>query len=419
MMSAGSAIFCYDANGNMTQKIDGSTTNYTYDAENRMVSVSGAASATFVYDGDGNRVKGVVGGVTTTYIGNYFEWTGSTDTMKTYYYAGGTRVAEREGSTLYWLLSDHLGSTSITATSSGSKTAELRYKPWGETRYTYGTTQTTFRYTGQREESSLGLYWYASRWYSPGLGRFVSPDSIIPQPGNPQAWDRYSYGRNNPIYFIDPSGHSQVVAQVGGCDSTCMDITRLNHLISLVFKGSGEKGTWTADDWSFYYNHREQLWNDPSTWKNTDSSEGWDLFVLHVERLASNYSSSEKGKFVEDFSLLFGGISQYKSWPEAAWDARHGPVLPFLNESNSGLSSEFYDSLNPNENQSHHYAGLFFLSYHTEPESAIIVNLARDPDNAGDILLGNRAADHAYWFRYYSEGPASMATLLLGLKQVQ
>jgi len=202
-----SAIFCYDANGNMTQKIAGSTTNYAYDAENRMVSVSGAASATFVYDGDGNRVKGVVGGVTTTYIGNYFEWSGSTSTMKKYYYAGGTRVAERKGTTLYWLLSDHLGSTSITATSSGSKTAEVRYKAWGETRYTYGTTQTTIRYTGQREESSLGLYWYASRWYSPGLGRFVSPDSIIPQPGNPQAWDRYAYTYSNPVRNVDPSGH--------------------------------------------------------------------------------------------------------------------------------------------------------------------------------------------------------------------
>ena len=75
-MSAGSAVFCYDANGNMTQKSDGSTTSYAYNAENRMTAVSGAISATFVYDGDGNRVKGVVGGVTTTYIGNY-RWTPS------------------------------------------------------------------------------------------------------------------------------------------------------------------------------------------------------------------------------------------------------------------------------------------------------------------------------------------------------
>ena len=159
----------------------------------------------------GNRVKGVVGGVTTTYIGNYFEWTGSTSTMKKYYYVGGTRVAERKGTTLYWLLTDHLGSTSITATSSGSKTAELRYKPWGETRYTYGTTPTTFRYTGQREEASLGLYWYGSRWYSPGLGRFVSPDTIIPQPGSPMAWDRYGYVNSNPVRYTDPSGNTPLI----------------------------------------------------------------------------------------------------------------------------------------------------------------------------------------------------------------
>jgi len=51
------------------------------------------------------------------------------------------------------------------------------------------------------------LYWYASRWYSASLGRFVSPDTIIPQPGNPQAWDRYSYVNSNPVRYTDPSGH--------------------------------------------------------------------------------------------------------------------------------------------------------------------------------------------------------------------
>ena len=109
VMSAESAIFCYDANGNRSQKIDGSSTSYTYDAENRMTAVSGAATATFVYDGDGrdlctpsrvlhpgaipgersergNRVKGVVGGLTTYYIGDYYEWrTGPTTTAVKFY----------------------------------------------------------------------------------------------------------------------------------------------------------------------------------------------------------------------------------------------------------------------------------------------------------------------------------------------
>jgi hypothetical protein len=66
----------------------------TYDAENRLTGVSGAASATF-------------GSATTVYVGNHFEWTGSTSTMKKYYYADGARVAMRQNGTLYYILTDH------------------------------------------------------------------------------------------------------------------------------------------------------------------------------------------------------------------------------------------------------------------------------------------------------------------------
>ena len=71
--------------------------NFQYDAESRLTAVSGSATASFVFDGDGNRVKSTAGGVTTVHIGAYFEWTGSTSTMKTYYSAGGARVAVRTG----------------------------------------------------------------------------------------------------------------------------------------------------------------------------------------------------------------------------------------------------------------------------------------------------------------------------------
>jgi hypothetical protein len=70
--------FNYDANGNMITRNVGISYSYEYDAENHLMSVSGGTTASFVYDADGVRVKGMVGGVTTTYIGNYFEWTGST-----------------------------------------------------------------------------------------------------------------------------------------------------------------------------------------------------------------------------------------------------------------------------------------------------------------------------------------------------
>jgi len=63
-------------------------------------------------------VKATVNGTTTVYIGNYYEQTGSA--IRKYYYAGGQRVAMRENSTVYYLLTDHLGSTALTVSSSGT-----------------------------------------------------------------------------------------------------------------------------------------------------------------------------------------------------------------------------------------------------------------------------------------------------------
>jgi len=55
------------------------------------------------------------------HLGAYFEWTGSTSTMKKYYSAGGARVAVRTGSsTLSFILTDHLGSTGVSTESSGA-----------------------------------------------------------------------------------------------------------------------------------------------------------------------------------------------------------------------------------------------------------------------------------------------------------
>jgi RHS repeat-associated protein len=86
--------------------------------------------------------------------------------------------------------------------------AEMRYKPWGEVRYTSGTMPTDYTYTGQRSEmDSLGLMFYNARWYDPALGRFTQADTIVPEMQGTQAWDRYAYVNNNPVLYSDPSGH--------------------------------------------------------------------------------------------------------------------------------------------------------------------------------------------------------------------
>ena len=55
--------------------------------------------------------------------------------------------------------------------------------------------------------ASIGLYFYNSRFYDAQLGRFVSPDSIIPNPSDPVSYDRFAYVRNNTLRYVDPTGH--------------------------------------------------------------------------------------------------------------------------------------------------------------------------------------------------------------------
>ena len=102
-----------------------------------------------------------------------------------------------------------MGSTSLITDSTGVKTNEQRYKAWGETRYTFGNEKTKYQYTGQYSYvSDFGLHFYNARWYDPYLNHFTQPDTIVPDPYNPQDWNRYSYARNNPLQYTDPSGHS-------------------------------------------------------------------------------------------------------------------------------------------------------------------------------------------------------------------
>jgi RHS repeat-associated protein len=139
--------------------------------------------------------------------------------------SGGTPMAMRTGTgDPNYLLGDHpstslrtgLGSTSITANSSGAFVSEVRYLPFGQDRYTSGTTPTTYRFTGQRQEVGLGgpggLYFYNARWYDSLVGRFASADTIVPGAGNPQNLNRYSYSLSNPLKYTDPSGHDPIDA---------------------------------------------------------------------------------------------------------------------------------------------------------------------------------------------------------------
>ncbi|MBV6396583.1 MAG: hypothetical protein HFACDABA_02183 [Anaerolineales bacterium] len=207
----------YDANGNQTTRQIGSDAfTLVYDAENRLAEVkkNGATIATFVYDGDGKRVKSVMDGETTLFVGEHYEEVVGGSGTK-YYNAGKTRVAMRKDGMLTFLLGDHLNSSSLTTNASGVKTAAMQYKAWGEARYWFNSLPMRYTFTAQYSymddpatsgaTEGFGLMYYGARWYDPALGRFTQPDTIVPS--GPQGYDRYAYTNNNPVRYVDPTGH--------------------------------------------------------------------------------------------------------------------------------------------------------------------------------------------------------------------
>jgi RHS repeat-associated protein len=70
------------------------------------------------------------------------------------------------------------------------------------------TKWTDRAFTGHEQISELGgLVHMNARLYDNQIGRFLSADTIIQAPNDSQSYNRYSYVRNNPLMYTDPSGH--------------------------------------------------------------------------------------------------------------------------------------------------------------------------------------------------------------------
>ncbi|GEM_PF-3868680 len=121
---------------------------------------------------------------------------------------------------LYYIHGDHLGSSHIlTEGKVDSRHAGITYKKgdllqrfeytaFGQEKFVLNPNlKFDPSYTGQIYDIDTGLYYYKARYYNPQLGRFIQPDTVVPDAKNYQAHNRYSYVMNNPMKYTDPSGH--------------------------------------------------------------------------------------------------------------------------------------------------------------------------------------------------------------------
>ena len=172
----------YDGNGNLTS--DGTFT-LGYDAENRLISASGAGNTvSYAYDAQGRRKMRTVNGVKTVFVTDasnreVLEYDGTSGAIQRWYaYALGPNDVLSQmnvaAATRATLVPDILGSIIAAQDSSSGALTKIGYLPYGKSPSTG-----PFGFTGQRiDVETGGFYYYRARHYLPAWGRFMQPDPI-------------------------------------------------------------------------------------------------------------------------------------------------------------------------------------------------------------------------------------------------
>ena len=308
--------YSYDTNRNQTDIKNtktGEDQTYVYDAENRLSQVSvtkdgkTAVIQQNIYNGEGQRIQKVDGDETTNYyyqdgvVAYTTDANGEQNSQNLIGTDGNVLATERfqQNATQYYLYNkDIQGSTSSLVKEDGSADATYQYTDFGETTI-QGDDQAKNEvcYTGGIYDQSTWLYYLNARYYNPEDGRFMTENSYRGEIMNPETGHLYVYCANNPVNYVDPSGHFAAA---------------MYTVIKLVLVGGANIFMIYELKFSYY----------------EDNSENNDEIIIAVY---SSYKKAEIGKKKFSQQPRFKGkeefleINEYKineaEWNEGFWRA--------------------------------------------------------------------------------------------------
>lgn len=207
-------IVSYDDIGN---PINDGTWNFVWKKGRELASMSSAAdSVTYEYNEEGYRVqknssstgltKYSLHGSKITHLVN------GSNNLHFFYDAKGKPAIVLFNNVAYSYLYNLQGDVTALLDSTGTKVVEYAYDAWGKPLSKTGSlasslgTLNPFRYRSYAYDEETGLYYLQSRYYSPLMCRFISPDYILATAGGIPDKSAYAYCQNNPICAIDADG---------------------------------------------------------------------------------------------------------------------------------------------------------------------------------------------------------------------
>lgn len=267
-------VLSYDVNGNLiktacneTEKVQ----DYTYDNENRLKAVheNGALLMAALYDGDGERIfrvdyrknpeyvsnkggtaeniyynysssgidydhtmirdemlipngvdaknsinyelTGYINDINSEYTQVLMEYGANQSITNIYEYGDQRNSATINGQKGYYLY-DGRGSVASMTGQSGGNMIQYVYDAYGVTTKTNNTLNNPYQYNAEYTDSSTGNQYLRARYYDAANGRFLTKDTYLGETNDPLSRNLYTYTQNNPVNYVDPSGHFLLTA---------------------------------------------------------------------------------------------------------------------------------------------------------------------------------------------------------------
>lgn len=220
-----STNYSYDTNGNVDNETHSWSTiiSYTYNPKNELLnSQIGTGSTTnYTYDSNGIRTQKVTNTKINRYVNKEYEvevngsWTGQTIEINKYIFFNWEKLStvklKNTSEEIIYHCSDHLSSANIDMSDSNIIQQQIDYLPYGKTRniFTSSEYQNEYQFWAKELDSETDLNYFEARYYWSTIGKFYSIDNMFWSFDrfllDPQQLNAYSFARNNPIIFTDPT----------------------------------------------------------------------------------------------------------------------------------------------------------------------------------------------------------------------
>lgn len=165
----------------------------------------------YKYDAEGLRIKKITPNKTIRYhhnnSGEVIAESDENDQIIAQNIWGFRPLARKVNGEYYYYICNARGDIVQLVDEDGNVVNHYRYDEWGNTLEKQEQIENPIRYAAEYYDEESGLYYLRARYYEPTTGRFISKDTYEGTLTNPLTLNLYTYCLNNPIRYLDPTGH--------------------------------------------------------------------------------------------------------------------------------------------------------------------------------------------------------------------